>query len=105
MEQGVREFDTLCLRFKFYSFYDLNPKYDAVRINQIYEQAKWQLLNEEIDCTEEEMLMFAALQVRAFHGMCVILLSCFHMYQPSPSFSIPTFCMTTFLLCYSHLVL
>ena len=63
MEQGVREFDTLCLRFKFYSFYDLNPKYDAVRINQIYEQAKWQLLNEEIDCTEEEMLMFAALQV------------------------------------------
>ncbi|KAG8223226.1 hypothetical protein J437_LFUL003577 [Ladona fulva] len=64
MEQGVREFDTLCLRFKFYCFYDLNPKYDAVRINQIYEQAKWQLLNEEIDCTEEEMLMFAALQVQ-----------------------------------------
>nr|CAD7458813.1 unnamed protein product [Timema tahoe] len=63
MEQGVREYDTLCLRFKFYSFYDLNPKYDSVRINQIYEQAKWQLLNEEIDCTEEEMLMFAALQV------------------------------------------
>ncbi|XP_044728627.1 unc-112-related protein-like isoform X2 [Chrysoperla carnea] len=64
MEQGVREYDTLCLRFKFYSFYDLNPKYDAVRINQLYEQAKWQLLNEEIDCTEEEMLMFAALQVQ-----------------------------------------
>lgn len=64
MEQGVREYDTLCLRFKFYDFYDLNPKYDSIRINQIYEQAKWQLLNEEIDCTEEEMLMFAALQVR-----------------------------------------
>lgn len=64
MEQGVRERDTLCLRFKFYVFYDLNPKYDAVRINQIYEQAKWQLLNEEIDCTEEEMLMFAALQLQ-----------------------------------------
>ena len=63
MEQGVREFDTLCLRFKFYSFYDLNPVTDAVRINQIYEQAKWQLLNEEIDCTEEEALMFGALQV------------------------------------------
>lgn len=63
MEQGVREHDTLCLKFKFYVFYDLNPKYDAIRINQIYEQAKWQLLNEEIDCTEEEMLMFAALQV------------------------------------------
>lgn len=63
MEQGVREFDTLLLRFKFYSFYDLNPKYDAVRINLIYEQAKWAIMNEEIDCTEEEMLMFAALQV------------------------------------------
>lgn len=64
MEQGVREYSTLLLRFKFYSFYDLNPKCDAVRINQIYEQAKWQLLNEEIDCTEEEMLMFAALQLQ-----------------------------------------
>lgn len=65
MEQGIREYDTLCLRFKYYSFFDLNPKYDQVRINQLYEQAKWQLLNEEIDCTEEEMLMFAALQVRS----------------------------------------
>lgn len=64
MEQGIREFDTLLLRFKFFSFYDLNPKYDAIRINMIYEQAKWAILNEEIDCTEEEMVMFAALQVR-----------------------------------------
>lgn len=63
-EQGVREFDTLRLRFKFYSIYDLNTKTDAVRINQLYEQAKWQLLNEEVDCTEEEALMFAALQVQ-----------------------------------------
>lgn len=63
MEQGIREYDTLCLRFKYYTFFDLNPKYDQVRINQLYEQAKWQLLNEELDCTEEEMLMFAALQV------------------------------------------
>lgn len=67
MEQGIREFDTLRLKFKFYSFYDLNPKTDAVRINMIYEQAKWQLLAEEIDCTEEEMLMFAALQVLHRH--------------------------------------
>ena len=67
MEQGVREYSTLLLRYKFYSFYDLNPKYDAVRINQIYEQAKWQLLNEEIDCTEEEMLMFGALQLQVKH--------------------------------------
>ncbi|KAJ8672972.1 hypothetical protein QAD02_004233 [Eretmocerus hayati] len=64
MEQAIHEYDTLRLRFKFYSFYDLNPKLDAVRINMIYEQAKWQLLAEEIDCTEEEMLMFAALQVQ-----------------------------------------
>ncbi|RZF45048.1 hypothetical protein LSTR_LSTR002009 [Laodelphax striatellus] len=64
MEQGINEFDTLRLRFKFFSFYDLNPKVDGVRINQIYEQAKWMLLNEELDCTEEEALMFAALQVQ-----------------------------------------
>uniref|UniRef100_I3MQD2 FERM domain containing kindlin 1 n=1 Tax=Ictidomys tridecemlineatus TaxID=43179 RepID=I3MQD2_ICTTR len=36
--------------------------YDAVRINQLYEQARWAILLEEIDCTEEEMLIFAALQ-------------------------------------------
>ncbi|CAH1791069.1 unnamed protein product [Owenia fusiformis] len=64
MEQGVRENDLILLRFKFYNFYDLNPKYDAVRINQIYEQAKWGLISEEIDCTEEEMMMFASLQLQ-----------------------------------------
>lgn len=64
MEQGIRENDLILLRFKFYSFYDLNPKYDAVRINQIYEQAKWYLISEEVDCTEEEMMMFAALQLQ-----------------------------------------
>ena len=92
MEQGIRDFDTLSLRFKFHAFYDLNPKAgsitghhnsigngtspctfplanstsvqnDHVRINLIYEQAKWQILNEEMDCTEEEMMLFAALQV------------------------------------------
>lgn len=47
----------------FYRFYDLNPKYDPVRINQAYEQAKWSLISEEIECTDEEMVMFAALQV------------------------------------------
>merc|ERR1719282_2077863 len=64
MEQGIRDFDTLLLRFKFVSFYDLSPKMDSVRINLIYEQAKWQLLNEGIDCTEEEMLLFASLQLQ-----------------------------------------
>uniref|UniRef100_A0A5S6JU75 Protein lin-54 homolog n=1 Tax=Xenopus tropicalis TaxID=8364 RepID=A0A5S6JU75_XENTR len=62
MEQDVKENDALLLRFKYYSFFDLNPKYDAIRINQLYEQAKWAILLEEIECTEEEMMMFAALQ-------------------------------------------
>ncbi|XP_049613801.1 fermitin family homolog 1 [Syngnathus scovelli] len=62
MEQGVRENDKLLLRFKYNVFFDLNPKYDAVRITQLYEQARWSILLEEIDCTEEEMLMFASLQ-------------------------------------------
>jgi len=64
MEQGIQEFDTLLLRFKYYTFYDLNPKLDAVRINMIFEQAKWLILNEQLDCTEEEMLLFAALQLQ-----------------------------------------
>ena len=64
MEQGIQEFDTLMLRFKYYTFYDLNPKLDAVRINMIFEQAKWLILNEQLDCTEEEMLLFAALQLQ-----------------------------------------
>lgn len=69
MEQGITEEDILLLRYKFVSFYDLNPKYDPVRINQIYEQAKWSLLSEEIDCTEEEGIMFAALQLQIqLHG-------------------------------------
>ncbi|XP_042787530.1 fermitin family homolog 1 isoform X2 [Panthera leo] len=62
MEQGIQEDEQLLLRFKYYTFFDLNPKYDAVRINQLYEQARWAILLEEIDCTEEEMMIFAALQ-------------------------------------------
>lgn len=117
MEQDVKENEVLLLRFKYHSFFDLNPKvralqlrndterspalrvqggsapsiwlflsckggrgngtgrltpsravappqYDAIRVNQLYEQAKWAILLEEIECTEEEMMMFAALQVR-----------------------------------------
>lgn len=62
MEQDVEEDSIVLLRYKFYSFFDLNAKYDAVRINQLYEQARWSLLCEEVDCTEEEMIMFASLQ-------------------------------------------
>lgn len=46
--------------------YSFLLQYDAVRINQIYEQARWAILLEEIDCTEEEMLIFAALQARTW---------------------------------------
>lgn len=35
---------------------------DEVRINQIYGQAKWQILTEDVECTEEESITFAALQ-------------------------------------------
>ncbi|PAA49365.1 hypothetical protein BOX15_Mlig007286g3 [Macrostomum lignano] len=66
MEQGVRPGceEELLLRFKYFAFYDLNIKYDAIRINQIYEQVKWSLLTEEIDCTDEEMMLLAALQLQ-----------------------------------------
>uniref|UniRef100_A0A8C8C4M4 PH domain-containing protein n=1 Tax=Oncorhynchus tshawytscha TaxID=74940 RepID=A0A8C8C4M4_ONCTS len=73
MEQDVKENEVLLLRFKYHSFFDLNPKYDAIRVNQLYEQAKWAILLEEIECTEEEMMMFAALQVRC---VCVCAPMC-----------------------------
>lgn len=38
-------------------------QYDRVRINQLYEQAKWTLLSENVTCSDEQMLAFAALQV------------------------------------------
>ncbi|CAK6962660.1 fermitin family homolog 1 isoform X2 [Scomber scombrus] len=62
MEQDIQYEDKLLLRFKYNVFFDLNPKYDGVRITQLYEQARWSVLLEEIDCTDEEMLMFASLQ-------------------------------------------
>ncbi|CAF4758094.1 unnamed protein product, partial [Rotaria sp. Silwood2] len=62
MEQNTNENDLILLRFKYFTFYDLNPKFDAIRLNQLYEQAKWSILSEDIDCTEEEMMTFAALQ-------------------------------------------
>ncbi|KAJ8724070.1 hypothetical protein PYW07_008050 [Mythimna separata] len=65
MEQYVREWNTLQLRFKFYSFFDLTARaQDATRLNQLYQQARWQILNQEVQCTEEEMLLFAALQLQ-----------------------------------------
>uniref|UniRef100_A0A4W6F103 FERM domain containing kindlin 3b n=1 Tax=Lates calcarifer TaxID=8187 RepID=A0A4W6F103_LATCA len=63
MQQGIQENDKLWLRFKYFAFYDIEPKYDVVRLTQLYEQARWAILLEDIDCTEEEMMLFGALQV------------------------------------------
>ncbi|VDO98019.1 unnamed protein product [Soboliphyme baturini] len=64
MEQGIVENQLLLLRFKYLTFFDINAKYDPVRINQLYEQARWAVLLEEVDSTEEEAYMFAALQLQ-----------------------------------------
>ncbi|VDQ00608.1 unnamed protein product [Trichobilharzia regenti] len=56
---------TLYLCFKYYTFYDLILKYDSVRIHQLYEQARWSLLSGQFDCTEDEMVVFAAYQLQA----------------------------------------
>lgn len=62
LQQGVKENDKLILRFKYFSFHDIIPQSEVVRLTQLYEQAKWAILLEEIECTEEEMMVFAALQ-------------------------------------------
>lgn len=54
----------LLLRFKYGTFYDLNQKYDIVRINQLYEQAKWSVITEAIESTDDEACLLAALQAR-----------------------------------------
>ncbi|KAI6657587.1 Fermitin [Oopsacas minuta] len=61
-EQDVFDEDHLYLRFKYHAFLDLNPQLDDFRIRQLFEQAKWSVLCEEVDCTEEEAMTFAALQ-------------------------------------------
>ncbi|KAA3679598.1 kindlin 2 [Paragonimus westermani] len=56
---------TLYLCFKYYAFYDINLKYDAVRIHLLYEQARWSVLSGLLECTEDEMVVFAAYQLQA----------------------------------------
>lgn len=48
-----------------YKFSCIPTQLDEVRINELYEQAKWSILTENVDCTEEEAYTFAALQVRS----------------------------------------
>ncbi|KAK4468019.1 hypothetical protein MN116_008080 [Schistosoma mekongi] len=55
---------TLLLRYKYGTFYDLNVKYDLIRINQLYEQAKWSIISEIYEVTDEEACLFAALQAQ-----------------------------------------
>ncbi|CAM9116447.1 unnamed protein product [Bubo scandiacus] len=62
MEQDVADDEELLLRFKYHCVLDLDPERDELRLALLYEQARWALLTEEIDCTEEEMMLFAALQ-------------------------------------------
>ncbi|CAF90714.1 unnamed protein product, partial [Tetraodon nigroviridis] len=62
LQQGIQENDKVWLRFKYFAFYEIDPKYDTVRLAQMYEQARWAILLEDIDCTEEEMMLFGALQ-------------------------------------------
>lgn len=51
----------------------LCTQFDAVRLTQLYEQARWAILLEEIDCTEEEMMLFAALQVEKKRRFITVL--------------------------------
>ncbi|KAA0194195.1 Fermitin family 1 [Fasciolopsis buskii] len=56
---------TVYLNFNFYAFYYLNMKYDTVRIHQLNKQARWSILSGLLDCTEDEMIVFAAYQLQA----------------------------------------
>lgn len=47
----------------WFDSFSLAAQYDVVRLTQLYEQARWAILLEDIDCTEEEMMLFGALQV------------------------------------------
>ncbi|NWH73738.1 URP2 protein, partial [Piaya cayana] len=44
------------------------PQRDARRLALLYEQGRWELLHGEIDCTQEEALLFAALQYHIDEG-------------------------------------
>ncbi|KAK2510776.1 hypothetical protein Q9966_016821 [Columba livia] len=42
--------------------FELHVELDPPRLSLLYEQTRWALLGDEFDCTEEEALLFAALQ-------------------------------------------
>ncbi|XP_066065183.1 fermitin family homolog 3-like [Chamaea fasciata] len=61
MEQGVAEDEELLLRFKYPCAMGLDPQ-DGRRVALLQQQARGELLAEEIECTEEQGVLFAALQ-------------------------------------------
>jgi kindlin 2 len=81
IEQDIKENDLVELRFKYYAFHDLNFKTDLIRTNQIYEQAKWSILCEQIDCNEQESITFAALQVSLWYNYMIIIIFLFFHFE------------------------
>lgn len=63
-EQDVCAYDLLMLKYKFFEFFDLNPKIDVARVNYIYEQLKWAIICEEINCTDDEMYTLGAINLQ-----------------------------------------
>ncbi|KAM4880103.1 fermitin family homolog 3-like [Sylvia borin] len=61
MEQGVAEEEELLLRYKYPCAMGLDPQ-DGRRVALLQEQALAALLAEEIECSEEQGVLFAALQ-------------------------------------------
>ncbi|KAL7055933.1 hypothetical protein AAHC03_023017 [Spirometra sp. Aus1] len=68
-ENRMIEVPSVRLRFKYGLFYDLTAKNNAVRINQLFEQARWSIVTEAVECTNEEAAMFAALNLQ-LHIAC-----------------------------------
>lgn len=62
-EQNVKENDILLLNFKYFTFYGLNID-ELARVNYAYEQLKGAILNEELNCTDDDMYTLAGIMLR-----------------------------------------
>ncbi|KAH7641221.1 fermitin-like protein 2 [Dermatophagoides farinae] len=62
-EQDVCENDLLLLKVKYFTFYDLKSS-ELTRINYLYENLKWNILQEQISCTEDEMYTLAGIMLQ-----------------------------------------
>lgn len=78
---GTDEIPMLRLRFKYNAFYELTRKNNAVRINQLFEQARWSVVSETIECTNEEAALFAALQLQVRAQLLSTLRSYFSKFH------------------------